>query len=173
VDNILCRSVPYYPHAWPVSYQKYVDNTIIALGNFGTSIAVLTSGKPYLAVGNDPSNVVMESMDLGYSCMSKRGRVQAGDLVVYPAPEGIVVIGPGVRDILTEGMSRTEWIKLYNPTTVSAYYWEGYYVGFYQNNGKKAGFMINLKTKDFVDLTFYATAGYTEPGTGNLFLVVE
>jgi len=173
VDNILCRSVPYYPHAWPASYQKYVDSQIKALGSFGTTIAVLTAGKPYLAVGNDPANVVMESMDLGHSCTSKRGRVQAGDVVVYPSPEGLVAIGQGIGDVLTKDiMTREEWNDNYNPSSINAYYWDGKYVGFYTKGSWKAGFMFDLKSKELSDLTFYSSAGFTEKGTGILYLVV-
>lgn len=172
VGNLLCFSVPYYPHAWPASYQKTTDYPIVGLGSFGTTVVVLTSGTPYLAVGNDPSNVVMEEMDMGLAAMSKRGIVQAGDVVVYPSPEGLAAIGPGIREVLTEGiMTRQEWIKLYNPETLNSYYWQGKYIGFYQNtNGVKAGFMLDIKSKDLSDLPFYAAAGYRDPNTGTLFL---
>jgi hypothetical protein len=166
VGNLLCFSVPYYPHAWPASYQRSTDSPIVGLGSFGTTVAVLTSNTPYLAVGSDPSNVVMEEMDMGLAAMSKRGIVQAGDIVVYPSPEGLAAIGSGVREVLTEGiLSRQDWQKLYNPGSLDGYYWEGKYIGFYDNNGKKAGFMFDIKTKDLTDLPFYATAGYREPGT--------
>jgi len=172
VNNILCFSEPYYPHAWPVSYQKYVDKPIVALGAFGTTIAVLTSGRPYLAVGSHPSNVVMEAMDLGHSCMSKRGTVQAGDVVIYPAPDGIVAIGPSIREVLTEGIiSREDWNSRYNPPSITAFYWEGHYVAFCNVGRRNFGFIFNVKTKELTDLTFYATAGYRDPGTGMLFLV--
>ncbi|MDD5523663.1 MAG: hypothetical protein PHV90_00335 [Smithella sp.] len=171
VGNLLCFSVPGYPHAWPTSYQKPTDYPIVGLGVFGTTVGVLTSGIPYLAVGSDPSNVVMETMDLGYSCMSKRGIIQAGDIIVYPCPEGLAAIGPGVREIITEGvMTRQDWQRLYNPETINAYFWEGKYIGFYESNGIKAGFMFDIKSKDLTDLTFYAAAGYRDKGTGTLYL---
>lgn len=171
VGNLLCFSVPGYPHAWPAGYQKSTDRPIVAIGSFGTTVAVLTSGTPYLAVGNDPSNVVMEAMDLGHACMSKRGRVQAGDLIIYPSPEGLVAIGSGVREVITDGiLTRQDWQSKYNPSLLDGYYWEGKYVGFYDNNGVKAGFLFDIKTKDLVDLTFYASAGYRDPGTGVLYL---
>lgn len=174
VGNLLCYSVPGYPHAWPASYQKSTDHAIVALGAFGTTVGVLTSGVPYLAVGNDPSNVVMETMDLGHSCMSKKGTVQAGDVIVYPSPEGLVAIGSGIREVITEGvMTRKDWQDLYNPESLNGYYWEGKYIGFYENNGVKSGFMFDIKSKDLTDLTFYAAAGYRDPGTGVLFLVLE
>lgn len=171
VGNLLCFSVPGYPHAWPASYQKPTDHPIIGLGVFGTTVGVLTSGIPYLAVGSDPSNVVMETMDLGHACMSKRGIVQHGDIILYPCPEGLAAIGPGIREVVTEGiMTRQEWQALYNPESINAYSWEGKYIGFYESNGMKAGFMFDIKTKDLTDLTFYAAAGYRDPGTGILYL---
>jgi hypothetical protein len=94
VDNILCRSVPRYPHAWPASYQKATEKPIVGLGAFGTTIVVLTESQPYLAVGDDPSNVVMEKVDPGFSCSSKRGIVQAGEVTLYPSPEGLSAIAP-------------------------------------------------------------------------------
>lgn len=172
VDNVLCRSVPYYPHAWPASYQKAVERPIVALGSFGTTIVVLTSGMPYLAVGSSPDNVVMEEMDLGYSCVSKRGTVQAGDAVIYPAPEGLIIIGPNIRDNLTAAiMTQTEWAN-YNPASLSAHYWDGHYVAFYESKGRRAGFMINIQTKEFSELSFFSPAGYREPGSGTLYLVM-
>jgi hypothetical protein len=173
VGNLLCFSVPGYPHAWPASYQRATDHPIVAIGAFGTTVGVLTSGTPYLAVGSDPSNVVMESMDLGYACMSKRGRVQAGDMIIYPSPEGLVAIGPNIREVITEGiMSRQDWHDLYNPETIDGYFWEGKYIGFYNSKGNRAGFMFDIKSRDLIDLTFYATAGYRDPGTGTLFLAL-
>lgn len=173
VGNTLCFSEPYYPHAWPVSYQKYVDKPIVSLGAFGTTVVVLTSGKPYLAVGSHPSNVVMEDMDLGYACMSKRGTVQAGDIVIYPSPEGLVAIGPSIREVLTGSiLSKQDWIDKYNPSSMSAYYWEGHYVAFYSIGRRYLGFILNIATKELADLTFYATAGYRDQGTGILFLVI-
>ena len=171
VDNLLCPSVPYYPHAWPASYQKAVDRDIVTLGAFGTTIVVLTDGQPYLAIGNDPSNVVMERMDLGFSCLSKRGKIQAGEVVVYPCAEGLAAVGPGVSGIVTEEViSQDEWLRDYSPSTIHAYYWQGHYVGFY---GGIAGFLFDLKTKDLVSLDFYATAGFYDKTDGTLYLLID
>lgn len=172
VDNVLCFSEPYYPHAWPVSYQKHTEKPIVAIGCFGTTVTVLTSGDAYLAVGTHPSNVVMERMDLGYANMSKRGTVQAGDIVIYPSPEGLAVIGSSVRDLITKDiMGRKDW-EQYNPSSILGFYWDGHYVGFYDRGGKKGGFMLNLATLEFTDLSFYAKAGFYEKGSGILFLLV-
>ena len=171
VDNLLCLSVPFYPHAWPASYQKATDKPIVAIGAYGTSIVVTTKGQPYLAVGNDPANMVMEKMDIGFACLSKRGLIQAGEIIAYPSPEGLIVIGPQVRANVTEKiMTQDQWLTTYTPSSISAYYWQGKYVGFYVTGAKKAGFIYDFKTGDWIDLDFFATAGYYDKAVGSLFL---
>ena len=175
VGNLLCFSVPYYPHAWPVAYQYTTDHPIMGLFSFGTTVGVLTSGTPVLAVGNDPSNIVLETMDMGWSCMSKQGVVQAGDVGIYPSPEGLIALGAQIRENVTETiMTRQDWQNRYNPSSINGFYWEGKYVGFYQSStGVSAGFLLDLKTKDLMDLPFYATAAYRAEGSGILFLALS
>ena len=171
VGNLLCRSVPYYPHAWPASYQKAVDRDIVALGAYGTTVVVLTEGQPYLSIGNDPSNTVMERMDLGFSCLSKQGKVQAGEVVIYPCAEGLAAVGPGASGVITEeAIDQDRWLQKYLPSTIRAYYWQGKYVGFYGGTG---GFVFDLKSKNLTDLDFYATAGFYDKTDGTLFLLVD
>ncbi len=132
VDNLVCFSVPFHPHAWPVSYQKAVDRPIVGLGAFGTTVIVLTEGQPYLIVGNDPANTVMEKMDMALSCISKRGIVHIGNVVIYPSPEGLIGISSAGIELLTSDLfTKDQWLTKYVPSTISAYYWEGKYVGFY------------------------------------------
>jgi hypothetical protein len=157
-----------------VSYQKAVDRDIVAIGAYGTTIVVVTKGQPYLSVGNDPANMVLEKMDIGFSCMSKRGLIQMGDIIAYPSPEGLVVIGPQVHEVVTAKLlTMDQWINTYNPSTISAYYWQGKYIGFYTSFGYQGGFMMDLKTGDFLDLAFYATAGYHDKTNGVLFLQID
>lgn len=173
VGNTLCLSVPYRPHAWPLSYQKYTDTPIVALGAIGLSIVVLTEGIPYFVTGNDPANMVMEKANAGWSCVSKRGVVEADEFVVYPSPEGLVAIGPQINRIITkELMTPAVWQTKYSPATISAYYWEGCYVGFYGTGSTEAGFVFDLKTGELVDIDLYATAGYHDPYAGTLYLQV-
>jgi len=176
VGNILCLSVPGFPHAWPVSYQKTMDTNIVGLGAFGTTIVVLTEGIPYLNVGNDPSNTVTERVQ-GFKCLSKTGIVQAGEAVIYPSPEGLVAIGPGGSELITwDVLTPDDWSN-YAPETIKAYYWQGKYVAFYTRgtapHNTMAGFIFDLKTKDLVPLDFYASAGYYDKADGTLYLVED
>jgi hypothetical protein len=74
--------------------------------------------------------------------------------------------------VLTDDIiSREDWNEKYNPSSITAFYWEGHYVAFCNIGRRNFGFIFNIKTKELTDLTFYATAGYRDPGTGILFLV--
>lgn len=177
VGNLVCFSVPKYPHAWPVSYQKPTDRDIIGLSNIDTLVIVITKGVPYAVVCNDPSNAVMEKIEGGISGISKRSIVAIPTLgmVAYASPEGIMTIsktnGP---KLATGGMfTRKQWNDMYNPSTISAYYWEGKYIGFYTNGSNYAGFMLDLASGEWVDIDLYATAGYHDPVDGKLYLIVD
>lgn len=165
----ICFSVPYQPHAWPVSWQIPVDYEGVALGAFGTSILVVTEGIPYIMTGTEPSAMSLEKMEVGYSCLSKRGTVDMGYSIIYPAPDGLVVAGMGQFKLATADiLTKKEWAA-YSPSTINAYLYDGQYVAFHNNT---AGFVFNPNTGDFTTLDFYASAGYTDPATGELYLQV-
>ncbi len=168
--NLVLFSEPLYPHAWPASYQQVTDTPVMGLASFGSAIIVLTQGTPYLVSGNTPSNNVMDKLGVGYGCVSKRSVVQAGGMVIYAGTDGLIAMGTSQTDILTKDLiSPEQWRADYNPSTLSGFFWESKYVGFYNGN---AGFIFDPKTGDFVALDFFASAGYHDPVTGALYLVV-
>lgn len=178
-QKIVCFSVPNYPHAWPVVYQKATERKPVGLGNFGQTTVALTEGQPYVITGGDPANMSAEKADIDYSCMSKRGIVNFGATVIFPAPQGIVAINPEGADLLTKDIFTVDqWKVNYNPSSIHAYPWEDKYIGFYyreQNNVAVfwGGFLFDPKTRDFVDLDFYATGGYFNPADGTLYLAIN
>jgi len=172
VGNALCLSVPGFPHAWPVRYQKTTERDIVALVGWGTTVVALTTGVPEAVTFTDPGNSVPEKITVGLACTSKLSVVDMGNYFAYSSPEGLVAIGPGKNEVMTEKLfSRTEWTA-YKPDSISGYMWEGMYVGFYDTGSKQAGFIFDPSTLNFVDLDFYATAGYRDPKTGILYLQV-
>ena len=170
--NTLCLSVPSYPHAWPVSYQKSTEDLIMGLVAWGNTLAMLTQGLPQAISFTDPENSVPAALPTGYSCLSKRSVVNMGQYSIYAAPEGLIAIGQGMNSIITqEIMTRDEWAN-YAPSSIFAYFWDNKYVGFYTNGDVQAGFIFDPATKNLVDLDFYATAGCYDYITGYLFLQV-
>jgi hypothetical protein len=73
---------PYFPSAWPQKYRLTVDYDVVALGVFGTTLAVLTTGHPYLAQGTAPENMLLEKLELDMPCINAAGVIDMGCGVV-------------------------------------------------------------------------------------------
>lgn len=170
--NTLCFSVPYQPHAWPVSYQIPFPYDLVAIDVFGMSVLVTTQGPPYIVTGSTMGSLTTQMIEDGSACVSKRGMVNMGDFVFYPAPDGLIMVGSGgVNNITDDVLSRENW-QAYKPDSIVAFDYYGKYIGFYNTGSVTAGFVYDPVTKDFAQTTVYATAGYNDPVTGRLYLQV-
>lgn len=170
--NDLCLSEAYLPHAWPIEYRLPVDATIVAIGGFGTSVVVGTTEAPYLATGSSPASYSMVKLELDQACVSKRGMVELpGVGVVFPSPDGLVLVGYGGTRLATEGhFTRDEWQAL-RPETIEGYSWEGRYLGVYDDGTGKQAFLFD-PGGELVFLAVAPTAGFNEPLTDGLYLQV-
>jgi len=175
--NELCISVPYQPHAWPIAYRYAVNWPIVGIGAYGNSIAIGTTGMPYIAVVGDPSMVSVEKIETEQACVSMRGIVDMGYAIAMPTPDGLQVIGTGVNKLITEQlMTRAEWQAL-NPSSIHAYLHDGRYIAFYDATsigGIQGGFIIDPKEPEagLTHTSIYATAGFANRLDDHLYLVV-
>lgn len=167
----LLFSEPYRPHAWP--YRYAVSDPIVAIGVFGTSILVTTTGKPYLVTGTDPANMSVDRMEKGESCVSKRGFVDLGTACIYPGPSGLWGAGVGDAALLTEKLMTLEQWRAYAPETILGGHYDGKYIGFYDNGTVQGGFILDPATGDFSEIDLFATAAWNDPKTGRLYPVVN
>lgn len=166
---MLWLAEPNLPHAWP--YFVVADDTIVATANYDTNIIVFTEKKTYLGSGVDPSAVTLSELPLNQVCVSKRGIASFNGGVIYPSPDGLVLIGPGVQRVITDNLyQRDDWQAL-KPDSILGVYHDGKYFGFYDTGTKQAGFIFD---PDFgiIDIDTYATAAYTDPLTDSLHLQV-
>lgn len=164
-------SEPWRPFAWPKKYSMTMDYPIVAHGAFGQSVVVLTTGNPYLITGSEPMAMGMEKLEIREACVSKRSVVQTGDGIIYASPNGLVFIGQSGTKILTEGMFDQALWSLYNPTTLHGYWSHNSYIGFYKDlQGVGHGFV--LTPTSFVDIDFYADAGFVDIKRDMLFLAI-
>lgn len=128
VGKDLYFSEPYQPHAWPEKYVLTVDFEIVGLAAFGSTLAILTRGTPYVAQGNHPENFVMEKMEANLPCTSRRGIVDIGYAAVYPSVDGLVVISASEANMVTRGMfTREQWSAM-APETFTAANYDGLYM---------------------------------------------
>jgi hypothetical protein len=124
-------SEPYRPHAWPEIYTLTVDYPIVGLGAFGTSLAVLTTGNPYVASGTSPESMILEKLELNLPCICRKSIVDMGYAVVYSSHDGLVVVSQGGARVVTESLfSRDDWQEI-NPGQLVAGQYDGrYYASF-------------------------------------------
>lgn len=180
VGNQLHVSEPYQPHAYPPEYVKVFDYPIVALGVYGNTIVVATSGFVYLVSGVDPRNLTVEKLPDPYPCVSKRSMASGDRGVIYACNSGLVWVGFGGLQVVTRDvLTRDEW-KDYNPSTIHGVISDGHYVGYYlYDQGQDyslvdpagAGFIFDYTDRatgvdqrdKLTTLTFYATATYANP----------
>jgi hypothetical protein len=173
-DNQLCFSEPYQPHAWPVEYRRATDFEIVGIESFGTTVVACTKGRPYVAQGTEPANVVLESVDKVWPCLSKRSVVSIGDGVLYATSHGMAYVGMGGSMIWTEAFySREEWTPL-DPSSMVAAAAEGrVFVRFVGTGGAK-GILVFSPAEASMGLTMLSLAPdelYADPLNGKLYLV--
>lgn len=122
---------PYRPHAWPVKYRLTVDFRIVGLAAFGSALAILTEGTPYVAQGTAPENMTMERMDSNMPCVSRRGIVDLGYAAAYPSNDGLALISAsGVRLVSRNLFTQRNW-RDFRPNEMVAANHDGRYAFTY------------------------------------------
>lgn len=162
-------SEAFLPHAWPIDYQQSTSEEIVSMKAVGNSLIVTTKGKPYLFTGVSPDAISSEKIEIAQACVSTRSTVDMGDYVIYASPDGLVAISASNASVVTEGMFNKKTWAQYQPETIHAEHYEGKYVAFF---GGTAGFIFDPRTKDFIELDFYADALYNDLLTDTLYLSV-
>ena len=164
---------PYHPHAWPEQYVQSLDYPVVGLGRMDTTLAVLTTGTPYLIQGSHPDTMVVVKSDLEQACASKRSIVSTNGAVFYASPDGLVMLSSGGSKLLTESyFTRAQWQAYFKPDSIVGYAQDLKYVGFYNNGATSGGFVYDLTTGQLVLHGIYATAGYSDLVNDKLFLAV-
>lgn len=137
----LCFCEPYLPHAWPEKYRLSLDYDPVALGAFGTSVVIATSGTPYIAQGTAPENMVMERIETNLPCINARSMVDLGYAVAYASHDGLVVVASGTARVVTDSiMTRQQWQSI-NPGIMVCSQYNGRYFASYEyldENGSPA-----------------------------------
>ena len=172
--NTLCFCEPYRPHAWPTSYQQTTNRDIVGIGCYSTAVVIATKAQPWIATGSHPANVTMERINRNEPCLSKRGVASFPFGVIYPTPNGLMLIGEGGATLASEGiLSKKEWKNFY-PATIHAKEFQGrYFAWFDDGTGATRGFIFDKggNGPSLVTLSQPATASYTDPETGDLYIM--
>ena len=164
----LLLSEPYQGHAWPTDYIQVADYEIVGLGSFGTTVVVLTKGRPYLLLGSHPGASSLVAMELDQACVSKRSITRIGQQgVVYASPDGLVRVGPSGGEIISrESYTLKEWRAL-SPENIVAFYHDGQYVAFLGSHAIAS----DPDTGGIIEFDQVVRAGYQDRVDDRLYVV--
>ncbi|MEO6363724.1 MAG: hypothetical protein ABIO71_10880, partial [Caldimonas sp.] len=92
------------PYAFPVKYDRALDDTPVALAKWEQNLLVLTTGHPKLFTGQDPAGMSESGAAISGACVAKRSVVSFEHGVVWASNEGLAYAGNGGNKLLTEGI---------------------------------------------------------------------
>lgn len=127
--STLCACEPFAPYAWPVQYQLTLEYPIVAIGVFGQTAVVLTTGFPYFVSGADSASLSSQKIEVPQSCLSARSVAQVDGGVVYASPDGLCLASPSGISVLTQGaFSKADWLAAVTSGAIGAFHDGAYYL---------------------------------------------
>lgn len=158
------------PYAYPREYSLGVEYEVVALASYENTVAVLTTGHPYLATGVDPSAMGLNKLEINQACVSARSVTSVGAYgVVYASPDGLVQLGGSEVNLLSaEYMTREEWQE-YNPSSIVGVVHDGDYIGFFTRRSGQRGAFVFSPERGFYELSDLATAAYSDLETDRMY----
>lgn len=85
-------SEPGLPYSWPSKYMMSCKYDVVGLGVSGRDIVVLTTGQPELIAGYDPASMQKSTLSDNQSCLNVQGIASYKRGVVYPSPDGLMLV---------------------------------------------------------------------------------
>lgn len=176
--NAVYFSEPYQGHAWPEDYVRYVDDDVIGLSSSGNMLFIMTTGNPYVAVGNYPTVISLNKLDRVQACVSAPSIADMGGGVIYAAEEGLVAIVGSKATVITDGIVDRKFWKSLNPSSILGTYHNDRYYGFYSAAAApdpllpaSGGFIYDPNRQELMMLNFHTTAVFGDPISGRLYVV--
>ena len=175
--NRICFSEPYQPHAWPANYRIGIEEKIVGIKATSNGLIVGTESTPYLITGSDPSAMVAIKIETAEACLSKRSMVDMGEAVVFAGPDGLMAAsGVTVRNLTETLVTAEQWQANYYPSTITGFYWQGRYVGFFNTGSGFGGFIFDFRNQTAaltnLDASALIRGGFTDPDDNELYIIV-
>lgn len=172
--NEVWFSEPFHPHAWPESYVVTTETAIVGLGVFETTLVVTTKRNPYVVSGAHPAVMTQSKLPMVQPCVSRRSIASDQFGVMYASPNGLVCIGPGSQDVITQQLyTREEWQQL-APSTMVGMIYNNMYIGFHSSSDIISGIVVlRGDIPPLINLNFDARGVYVERSTGDIFAISD
>ena len=137
--NTIYFSETFLPHAWPPTYTVSINADIVGLAATGTHVFVLTNSNPYIIAGALPSAPSVQRLDTEEACINKNSIVTIGGTCFYASPNGVMAIGAGNVNLISQDvLTRQQW-ELFSPTTAKFNHYNDTLLISYDATGLPAG----------------------------------
>jgi len=175
VDQDVCFSEPYLPHAWPGEYRLTLDHPIVGVAVFDSYVVAATESRPYLITGEDPRAMQPTRLPVTQGCLSKRSIVSLGYAVLYASADGLVMVDSSGAQLVTRGIITPDEWSGYAPESIHAYEHEGRYIAFFDNGARRGAFVFDPREADagVSELSIWARHGFRDPVEPKLYLLTE
>lgn len=164
IGKELLFSEPWIPHAWPEKYRLRTNYDIVGIASFGSTLAVMTTGTPYIVQGTAPDSMVMEQMESGKPCISAGSIVDLGYAAAYASHEGLITITASGTQNATEGLFDKRGWQALSPETLIAESIDGKYI-FAHLAGQIDTLSGGAPNTDYSALPVYDTGGPASPAS--------
>lgn len=151
-DHNVYMSVPGVVYAYPVLYSQIVRDNLIHAVAVGSSAIALSDGNPYLIAGSSPDAMEVIRLPFTHPCLAVRAVSVYLDLVIYPAPDGLIGISASGKVInLTENIyEEQQWRDAYSLDEFRSVTHDGVYYAW-DDNGIGFGFDIKKRVLQPLD----------------------
>jgi hypothetical protein len=164
-NNTLYFSEPFAPWAWPEDYQIPIDQEIIGIGVYGSTIVVATDGHIYTFSGPHPTSLYKTKLNF-QPCLSQRALVETDEGVMFPSLEGFQhVTSGGVANITAQMFDPEDWVNLEVETMHGTWYNKAYY-GFYKSSDYQGYILIDTLNGAITTGVAYHWAGHVSLQSG-------
>lgn len=177
VNNEICFTEPYLPHAWPENYRINTDTNIVAIASWGIEVIIGTTKHPYRVTGVHPSAMSKSKIERDQSCISKESMQVLNAGVCYASPDGLVYISSGGAQLITNAFVKKDEWSLYAPSSMRAGIYDNRYYVWYEGGGKlnneNAGIVFDPEESgaEFVLLSSQATGVWSSKIDDRLYIV--
>ena len=151
-NRTVCFSDVHLPYSWPLSYQYTVKDDIVGIALIGNTLAVLTTGSPWIISGTAPEAMSVTSLSSPYACVSEASICSLGGTAYFASHMGICAISEGsngVNLLTSNWFSKEAWEALHPETCQmvvhdqALFFWVGV-------DGKTQGYILDFDAGSMV-----------------------
>lgn len=173
--NELLLSEPYHAYAFPADYRLLVEDRIVALGHWGNVVAILTEGRPYLAVGDEPGQMRLMRLPWEQGCVAALSACHDEARLLYASPDGLAeMAGENLALATARLFAKEQWREL-EPANILGAALDGEYIGFF--SGTNRGFILGRDGRGIVRIRLpkdmKVLALYRHPVDDSLYLSID